>query len=111
MQYESIILFTPVLSDIQIKDSIKEYENILINYEAKIIYQEHWGLKKLSYKIENKYSAFYHYFEYKINPSKIYHLDLKLKQDERILRFNIIKMNKHAIIYSQNYRNKIIKNE
>ncbi|WGH27447.1 MAG: 30S ribosomal protein S6 [Candidatus Bostrichicola ureolyticus] len=105
MQYESIILFTPVLSEIQLKDTIKEYENILFKFNAKIIYQEHWGLKKLSYTIDNKYSAFYHFFEFKIIPSKIYDFELKLRQDERIIRFIIIKMNKYAIIYSQNKRN------
>ncbi|WGH27178.1 MAG: 30S ribosomal protein S6 [Candidatus Shikimatogenerans bostrichidophilus] len=107
--YETIIIFTPVLSDDQIKNSYNEYKNYLIKKDVKIIKKEKWGMKKLAYKIKNKYNGFFYLFEYKANVNLIKKLNFKLINDERIIRFLTVKMNKFAIEYSKT--RKKIKNE
>lgn len=107
--YENIMIITPILSDDQARETAKEYEDYLIKKNGKIIYTEHWGLKKLAYSIQKKKSGCYHLIEFLLEPNLIYNLDLKLNQDERIIRYLTIKMNKHAIEYAK-IRKKKLKN-
>ncbi|AWU44017.1 30S ribosomal protein S6 [Blattabacterium sp. (Cryptocercus kyebangensis)] len=104
--YENIMIITPVLSDDQAKKTAKEYENYLIQQNGKIVYQEHWGLKKLAYPIQKKQSGCYHLFEFLFHSNLVSDLELKLRQDERILRFITVKLNKYGIEYAERRRNK-----
>ncbi|WGH25057.1 MAG: 30S ribosomal protein S6 [Candidatus Shikimatogenerans bostrichidophilus] len=99
-QYETILIFTPVLSDEQINNAYKDYNNFLNINNANIIKEEKWGMKKLSYKIKNKNNGFFYCFTFKSTTSFIKLLNNKILLDERIIRFLIIKMNKYAIQYS-----------
>jgi small subunit ribosomal protein S6 len=72
--YETVFILNPVLSEDQIKETVKKYESFLTSKGAKMIFTENWGLKKLAYPIQNKKSGFYHMFEYQsdgsvVNPS------------------------------------------
>ncbi|WP_185883159.1 30S ribosomal protein S6 [Blattabacterium cuenoti] len=109
--YENIMVITPILSDDQAKKTVKEYENYIINQKGTIICQEYWGLKKFAYPIQKKKSGCYHLFEFLFNSHLISELELKLKQDERILRFLTVKLNQYGIEYSVNRRNKLFKNK
>ncbi|WP_185861542.1 30S ribosomal protein S6 [Blattabacterium cuenoti] len=109
--YENIIIITPILSDDQAKDTTNEYENYIIQKKGKIIHQEHWGLKKLAYSIRKKQSGCYHLFEFLLNSDSISDLELKLKQDERILRFITVKLNKYGIEYAEKRRKKLLKKD
>ncbi|WP_185855756.1 30S ribosomal protein S6 [Blattabacterium cuenoti] len=109
--YENIMIITPILSDDQAKKTVKEYENYIIQKKGRIVYQEHWGLKKLAYPIKKKQSGCYHLFEFIFNPHAISDLELKLKQDERILRFLTVKLDKYGIEYAVIRRKKILKKD
>ena len=60
--YETVFILNPVLSDIQIKETVKKYEDLLVSKGAKMVSKEDWGLKKLAYPIQNKKSGFYHFY-------------------------------------------------
>ncbi|WP_185865254.1 30S ribosomal protein S6 [Blattabacterium cuenoti] len=105
--YENIMIITPILSDDQARETVKEYKDYLIQKKGKIIHQEHWGLKKLAYPIHKKQSGCYHLFEFLLNSDLINSLELKLKQDERILRFLTVKLNKYGIQYAEIRRKKL----
>ena len=62
--YETVFILNPVLSDEQIKETVKKYEDLLVSKGAKMVSKEDWGLKKLAYPIQNKKSGFYHLFEF-----------------------------------------------
>lgn len=109
--YENIIIITPILSDDQAKDTAKEYEDFLIIKKGKIVHQEHWGLKKLAYPIHKKQSGCYHLFEFLLTSNLISDLELKLRQDERILRFLTVKLNKYGIEYAERRRKKLLKKD
>ncbi len=104
--YETIIIVTPVLSEKQVKDLVKEYEELILKSGGRIIHQEHWGMKKLAYPISKKKMANYHLYEYSINTKEITNIHLRLRRENRILRFLIVKMNKDARNYAEIRRNK-----
>ncbi len=103
-QYETVFILTPVLSDEQMKEAVKKYEDYLKKNGAEIVHREDWGLRKLVYPIQKKSTGFYHLFEYTNDGQIIADLELQLKRDERILRFLTVKLDKHAIAYNEKKR-------
>ena len=45
-QYETVFIMTPVLSDDQMKETVKKFENILTSNGAELVHEEDWGLRK-----------------------------------------------------------------
>lgn len=48
-QYETVFIMTPVLSDDQMKETVKKFENILTSNGAEMVHEEDWGLRKFEY--------------------------------------------------------------
>lgn len=102
--YETVFILNPVLSEDQIKETVKKFEDFLISKGAKMISKENWGLKKLAYPIQHKKSGFYHLFEYTAPGEAINDLEVEFKRDERIMRFLSVKLDKHAIAWAEKRR-------
>ena len=98
--YETVFILTPVLSEVQVKEAVKKFKDILTEAGAKIENEEHWGLKKLAYPIQKKSTGFYTLFQFEADSSVIEKLEIEYRRDERIIRFLTFKMDKYAIEYS-----------
>lgn len=105
-QYETVFILTPVLSEDQMKETVKKYQKFLKDNGAEIIFEDNWGLRKLAYSIKKRSTGFYHIFEYKAEGSLISKLEVEFKRDERILRFLTVLIDKHAIAYNEKKRQK-----
>ncbi len=105
-QYETVFILTPVLSEDQAKEAAKKFKKTLTELGAKIVHEESWGLKKLAYPIQKKSTGFYHLYEFQANAEKIADLEITYKRDERVLRFLTVKLDKHAIAFSEKRRGK-----
>jgi len=103
--YESVIIFTPVLSDEQLKDALSKYRNMITENGGEMVHEENWGLTKLAYPINKKTTGFYHIYEYKADASFISKFELAFRRDERIMRFLSTSLDKHAVIYNQRKSN------
>jgi small subunit ribosomal protein S6 len=103
--YETVFIMTPVLSDEQMKETVKKFENFLLEKGAEIVHQENWGLRKLEYPIAKKTSGFYHLFEFKAEGSVVKEYELQYRRDEKIMRYLTVALDKHAIAYSEKRRN------
>lgn len=99
--YETVFILNPVLSEEQIKETVKKYEDFLVSEGAKMVNKEDWGLKKLAYPIQHKKSGFYHLFEYEVDGQIIEPLELMYRQDERIMRYLTVRLDKHAIEWAE----------
>jgi len=103
-QYETVFIMTPVLSDEQMKETVKKFENFLRDKGAEIIHQENWGLKRLEYQIQKKSTGFYHLFEFKAEPHVVAEFELQYRRDERIMRYLTVTLDKDAIAYAEKRR-------
>jgi len=103
-QYETVFIMTPVLSEEQMKEAVNRYQKILTDKGSEIVYEDNWGLRKLAYPIQKKSTGFYHLIEFKAKGEMIAELETAFKRDERILRFQTIVLDKHAIAYNAKKR-------
>ena len=103
-QYETVFIVTPVLSEEQMKETVKKYTDLLTNAGAEIVYTNNWGMRKLAYPIKKKTNGFYYLIEFKAEGSVINTLEVAYKRDERLLRFLTVALDKHAIAYNEKKR-------
>ena len=104
-QYETVFILTPVLSDDQMKETVNKFKGLLTDGGAEILNEELWGLKKLAYPIQKKSTGFYVLIEFKAEPELIKKLETNYRRDEKVIRFQTVKLEKYAIEYAEKRRN------
>ena len=104
-QYETVFIATPVLSEEQMKETVKKYIDLLTSKGAEIVYENNWGMRKLAYPIRKKTTGFYYLIEFRAEGSVINDLEVAYKRDERLLRFLTVSLDKHAVAYNEKKRN------
>ncbi|EPR69065.1 30S ribosomal protein S6 [Cyclobacterium qasimii] len=102
--YETVFILTPVLSEVQMKDTVDKYVGLLKELGADVVNVENWGLKKLAYPIQKKTTGFYVMVEYKVDPTAIKKYEINFRRDETVLRFLTTVMDKHSLIYADRRR-------
>ena len=110
-QYETVFILTPVLSDVQAKETVAKFKKLLTDNGAEILNEEAWGLKKLAYNIQKKSSGFYYLVEFKGEPTIVNTLETGYRRDEKVLRYMTVKLDKYAVQYAEKRRNKLTKKE
>ncbi len=105
--YETVFILNPVLSEDQIEEAVNKYEKIISKLKANIIVKENWGLKKFAYPIQNKKSGFYHLIEYQGTVEVSKKIEMEFRRDERVMRYLTVKLDKHALNWSEKRRKKM----
>ena len=103
-QYETVFIATPVLSDVQMKDAVAKYTDLIKANGGEVVYEEDWGLKQLAYSIQHKTSGFYYLIEFKAEPEFVATLETQYRRDERILRYLTVALDKDAVAYAEKRR-------
>ncbi len=93
--YEIVFLVYPDKT-MYIKSIVSYYINFINKEKGKIYRLEDWGLKYLSYSINNMYKAHYILMNIELYSYKIKKIINNLRLNDSILRFIIIKKN-HAV--------------
>jgi len=120
MQYETVFILTPVLSDAQMKEAVEKFAKVLTDNGASIVNTEEWGLRKLAYPIQKKSTGFYSLIEFEADPKKstgfysliefeadpqiIRKLEIAFRRDERVLRWLTFRQDKYAAQYAAKRR-------
>ena len=100
--YETVFIMNPVLSEDQVKETVKKFVDHIKANKGKITNEENWGLKKLAYPIQKKSTGFYHLFEYSAeNGELIADLEVAFKRDEKVIRFLTTNLDKHALAWAR----------
>ena len=105
--YETVFILNPVLSEVQVKETVSKFEDFLTSRGAEMESKEDWGLKKMAYEIQNKKSGFYHLFEYKAAGEVLLPFETEFRRDERIMRFLTVALDKHAVSWAERRRAKL----
>ena len=105
--YETVFILNPVLSEVQVKETVSKFEDFLTSKDSKMVSKEDWGLKKLAYEIQHKKSGFYHLFEFQASPEVLIQFETEFRRDERVMRFLTVALDKHAISWAERRREKL----
>ena len=108
--YETVFIMNPVLSEDQVKETVKKFVDQIKANKGKIINEESWGLKKLKYLIQKKKTGFYYLIEFQVDGKMINNLEVELKRDERVIRWQTVKLEKFALAYADRRKNKLSTN-
>ena len=105
--YETVFILTPVLSDAQVEEAVRKFEDFLKERNCEIVAKENWGLRKLAYPIQLKKNGFYTLIEFKGEGAIVADLETAFKRDERVIRYLTTKLDKHAVEYAVTRRAKL----
>ncbi|NQW36358.1 MAG: 30S ribosomal protein S6 [Flavobacteriales bacterium] len=102
--YETVFILNPVLSDTQIKETVKKFEDYLVSKGAEMIWKENWGLKKLAYPIQKKKTGFYHLFDFKVTGESITPFELEFRRDDSVMRYLTVRLDKYSEAWAEKRR-------
>ena len=92
---EAVLLLSSEVSSKSRSDCLDNFTKIIIDNSGKILDSEDWGLRDLSYKINNFSKAFYSFYQIEIEGDKIENIKRNLNQDEKYVRHLFVKVEKH----------------
>jgi len=93
--FEAVLLLSSEISSKSRSDCLDNFTKIIIDNSGKILDSEDWGLRDLSYKINNFSKAFYSFYQIEIEGDKIENIKKNLSQDEKYVRYLFVKVEKH----------------
>ena len=108
--YETVFIMNPVLSEDQIKETVKKIVGHIKTNKGAVTHEENWGLKKLKYTIQKKKTGFYYLLEFQGDGEIINDFEVELKRDERIIRWQTIRLDKFALEYAERRKKKLSTN-
>ena len=106
-KFEVVLLFNPELSSNNLNSELENFKSKLSSQSAKIVNEENWGLRDLSYNINKFKKAFYSFLQIEASGNVIKDLNGELNQSENLLRYLFIKVKEHQELPTKlNYEKK-----
>ncbi|MEO5675650.1 MAG: 30S ribosomal protein S6 [Chitinophagales bacterium] len=106
--YETVIIFSPLLSDDEVKREVSKYTRMVTDGGAAILEERQWGLRQLAFLIEGKSNGIYFIMEFS-GPGTLHQkLEVEFKRDENIMRWLTVKLDKDAIEYNDRRRKGLV---
>ena len=105
-KFEVVLLFSPDLSSAIVEKEEENFLKFIESNKGELVALEDWGLKDLSYKINNYKKAFYKFHQIEIDGDNVQNIKKILTQNEKVLRHLFIKVKEH-----QQLPTKMIANE
>ncbi len=94
-KFEVVLLFNPDLNSNTIKLELDNFKSSITEKSAKIINEEDWGLRDLSYSINKFKKAFYKFIQIEAPGQIIKDINKNLNQSENLIRYLFIKVKEH----------------
>ena len=108
--YETVFIMNPVLSEDQIKETVKKFVDHIKANKGTVTHEEDWGLKKLKYAIQKKKTGFYYLVEFQADGKIINDFEIELKRDERVIRWQTVRLDKFALEYAERRKKRMSTN-
>ena len=90
--YETVVIISPNLSDDEHKDVVKKYHDLIAKENGVIVKIDEWGKQRLAYELKRFDKGAYVLMEYCGAQELTGTLARALKLDDRILKFQTIKL-------------------
>ena len=94
-KFEVVLILNPELATKTLDDEINKFKSSLESHSAKIINEENWGLRDLSYSINKFKKAFYRFLQVETSGSIVKEISKEINQSENLIRYIFIKVKNH----------------
>ena len=94
-KFEVVLILSPDLATTSLNTEINNFKTKLTDQNAKIVNEEDWGLRDLSYSINKFKKAFYRYLQVEASGQIVKQISKELNQSENLIRYIFIKVSEH----------------
>ena len=94
-KFEVVLIFNPELPTNSLNKEIDDFKLKITSNSGKIINEENWGLRDLSYTINKFKKAFYNFLQIEVSGTIVKNLSKELNQSENLIRYIFIKVKNH----------------
>ena len=94
-KFEIVLIFSPDLNTNALDSELDKFKSRIKSLSAKVINEENWGLRDLSYDIDKFKKAFYRFLQIEAPGSIVKEVNKELNQSEILIRYLFIKVKKH----------------
>ena len=106
--YEFTYIITPVLSEEQIKDTVKKVNKTIEGGGGTIIEVDEWGSRRLAYQINKKRNGYYVNMYFEAPGAFVPRLERSMEIDDNILRYLTLRMDKKMIQHYEQRKKKAV---
>lgn len=90
--YEIIYIINPNESDDEFNEIIEKYNNLIVGQNGVIIKTQKWGKQRLAYTVKKFNNGFYVLVDFCANPGVTTELERNLNLDDRIIKYQTVKL-------------------
>ena len=90
-KYEIMFIVRADITEDEVKNTVKSFEDLLTNEGAKILNSKDLGQKKLAYEIKKQVRGYYHLLNVECDSKAVKEIDSRALIDEKVIRHLIIK--------------------
>jgi len=94
--YETIYIVRPDLADEEVQETNEKFKTLIETQKGIVIKLQDWGKQRLAYEIKKQDRGTYMLVDFCGEPGLTSELARNLKLDERILKFQTVKLQDHA---------------
>jgi small subunit ribosomal protein S6 len=95
-RYETIFIASPVLTDEQVDDLVRNFEGIIAEQGGELLKTDKWGRKKLAYEVQKFSEGYYTLFEMNAGPNLIAELERRFRNHDSVIKFMSVRMDEQA---------------
>ena len=93
--FEVTLLISPDTTKKDHSKILEDFKKLITSNDGSIVGKEDWGLRDLTYKINNSKKAFYFFYQINIAGNTIQALKKDTSQNQKIIRYLFIKVDTH----------------
>jgi small subunit ribosomal protein S6 len=90
--YETIFIASPVLTDEQADELVKQFEGIIAEQGGELLKTDKWGRKKLAYDVQKFSEGYYTLFEMNAGPKLIAELERRFRNNDSVIKYLSVRL-------------------
>ena len=94
-KFEVVLIYSPDLATKSLSSEINKFKKNITSNNGKVVNEEDWGLRDLSYNIKKFKKAFYNFLQIEISGDYLNKIKKEFNQSDILLRYLFIKVKEH----------------